>query len=273
MDNTIAITGNTYRTFDYEVFKPLEGNRPVLASRVEKIFKSIKDHGYIYNPIVVNEKMEIIDGQGRKEALQKANLPIDYVIAPGTGLEQCVALNSSTTQWTIKDYIDSYCTRGFSDYIRLRNILEKYAKTLGQKATIMLTTGRSETNSASIKNGRFELNAEREITAIEDLDFALKFKNAFSAPHLTGRTEYYYFGVVLARKIGADESRLVSVMSLTGTIPSCGTVRQALNNISDIYNKGLSKTNGKRLYLSSDYEQMLISEYGWYKNKWLKEKA
>ena len=48
------ITGNTYRTEDYSIFRFLEGNRSIDACRVSKILKSINIHGYIYNPIVVN---------------------------------------------------------------------------------------------------------------------------------------------------------------------------------------------------------------------------
>ena len=32
--------------------------------------KSITDYGYIFNPIVVNESYQIIDGQGRFEGLR-----------------------------------------------------------------------------------------------------------------------------------------------------------------------------------------------------------
>ena len=36
--------------------------------------------GFIKNPIVVNEKMEIIDGQGRFEVCKEKGLPIYYNI-------------------------------------------------------------------------------------------------------------------------------------------------------------------------------------------------
>ena len=63
-DNTIYCTKN------YEIFKRLYGNREVLAQRKRTIKNSILEIGYISNPIVVNENMEIIDAQGRFESLK-----------------------------------------------------------------------------------------------------------------------------------------------------------------------------------------------------------
>ena len=82
------ITGNVYQTRDYSKFMRLEGNREVVSKRVVKITKSIQQNGYILNPIVVNEKMQVIDGQGRLEALKGLKMPIDYVIAEGAGLNE-----------------------------------------------------------------------------------------------------------------------------------------------------------------------------------------
>lgn len=58
-----------YRTNNYDQFKRLVGNREVNPKRVKTIKKSVEEIGYIPNPIIVNENMEVIDGQGRLQAL------------------------------------------------------------------------------------------------------------------------------------------------------------------------------------------------------------
>ncbi|WP_299997811.1 ParB N-terminal domain-containing protein, partial [uncultured Clostridium sp.] len=63
-------------TKDYLIFKKLEGNRPVVNRRVNKIIASIQNVGYITSPLIVNEKMEVIDGQGRLEALEQLKMPV-----------------------------------------------------------------------------------------------------------------------------------------------------------------------------------------------------
>ena len=77
------------RTTDYSLFKRLEGNRNVLEIRVKRITASIKKVGWIQNPVIVNEKMEVIEGQGRLEALKRLGMPVDYIIVPGIGLDEC----------------------------------------------------------------------------------------------------------------------------------------------------------------------------------------
>ena len=61
-------------TKNYEMFQKLEGNRPVLERRINKIIASINNVGYITSPIIVNDKYEVIDGQGRLEALKQLKL-------------------------------------------------------------------------------------------------------------------------------------------------------------------------------------------------------
>lgn len=64
-------TNEIKRTNNYDMFKRLEGNRFVDPKKVNKLKKSINEVGYISNPIIVNEKMEVIDGQHRLEALKE----------------------------------------------------------------------------------------------------------------------------------------------------------------------------------------------------------
>lgn len=85
--------GAIYSSEDYSVFRKLNGNRSVLEQRKNMIMASITERGWIRNPVVVNEKMEIIDGQGRFEALKELGLPIEYVVAKGASISDCIALN------------------------------------------------------------------------------------------------------------------------------------------------------------------------------------
>lgn len=64
-----------YVTDKYSIFRRLSGNRDVKEARVKKIMRSIEKVGYIPNPIIVNENMEVVDGQGRLEAVKRLGLP------------------------------------------------------------------------------------------------------------------------------------------------------------------------------------------------------
>lgn len=76
------IIGTVFETFDYEMFVKLEANRIVSAARLRKLIESLTVHE-ISIPIICNEKMEIIDGQGRFEARKSMGRPIPYLVIPG----------------------------------------------------------------------------------------------------------------------------------------------------------------------------------------------
>jgi len=107
-------------TKDYNLFKKMVGNRPTQLFRVKKILKSIEKVGYITNPIIVNDKMEIIDGQARFEALKQLNLPIDYIIVNNAGIKECISMNTYNSNWKEMDYINSYANVGNINYIRFK---------------------------------------------------------------------------------------------------------------------------------------------------------
>lgn len=257
------ITGNTYQTDNYEQFQRLEGNRPVLAQRVMKIKASISRNGYIFNPIVVNEKMQIVDGQGRYEALKDLGLPVDYVVSPGSGLEQCIALNASGTIWAMSDYIDSYCELKNENYIRLKDLIAEYPG-IKLQTKIMLITGLSSVPNDAIKRGSLTLSKDQEEVARKDLAFASRFIHILS--RVKGVTVHYYYALVFANHCGADKSRLEDVME-KADLPPAPNLKSALNTISDLYNKNL-RNGKKKLYLYALYEESMSSKYGWYGAKW-----
>lgn len=266
MNKKHEIVGNIYKTEDYSIFKRLEGNRDVLSRRVLKIKKNIETHGYILNPIIVNENNEIIDGQGRFEALKELSMPIYYVIARGASLEDCVALNAGTTGWTTRDYIDSWCEQDNINYIRLNTIIEEYKK-LPLQLAIMITTGRASIPQDSIKNGSLVISEEQIKEAKKDLDLALKAHPYIS--RIRGTNLFHYYALIFAAKTGADKKRLIDVISRSDLFPA-QNVRTALDKLSDLYNKGL-KNLENRIYLYPKYEALMLSKYGWYENKYIEK--
>ena len=94
------------RTSDYSVFNIMTGNRDVPEIRVRKIKDSIQKNGYIFNPIICNEKMEVVDGQGRLEALKRLGLPVEYIVHPGLTVSDCIVMNAYCRKLTT-----SYATR------------------------------------------------------------------------------------------------------------------------------------------------------------------
>lgn len=102
----------------YSVFQTIKGNRGIKKSHVSRLKEAIaKDaESTKYTPILVNEKMEVIDGQHRLMALQELDLPVHYLQVEGLGLEDVQRLNSLSKTWTPVDYARSYAEKGKKDY-------------------------------------------------------------------------------------------------------------------------------------------------------------
>ena len=115
-----------YKTNDLSIFKQIAGNRVPNPQHIKRLKASILQYGMLCNPILVNESMEIIDGQHRLIASQEAESFIYYIILNGYNLNQVHTLNLNQKNWTKKDFMDGYADMGIESYIKLRNFVKKH---------------------------------------------------------------------------------------------------------------------------------------------------
>ena len=163
-------TYNVYVTKDYNIFKRLIGNRDIPESRISKIVESIQTIGWVHNPIIVNEKMEVIDGQGRLTALQRLKMPIEYIIAEGAGNKECIYMNMNMVNWKLPDFIKSYAEQGNENYQRLLSLMQRYAN--GNLDIISTAVYRlSKSKHRDIKQGTLQLTEDQYRAAIPRLEY------------------------------------------------------------------------------------------------------
>lgn len=158
-----------YVTEDYEKFSFLRGNRDVTAGRKSKIKESILEVGYICNPIIVNEKFEIIDGQGRFSVLKEMKMPVYYIVVPDTGLNECIAMNISNTRWGYMDFIKSYANKGVLSFILLQELMNEY-RWLGVSTLYCACRDFFNAPNRSLRTGSLELSAEDVQHGCENLE-------------------------------------------------------------------------------------------------------
>lgn len=251
-----------YKTHDYSIFKNLLGNRGVKAKRTSKIVNSILRVGYIVpSPVIVNERMEVIDGQGRIEACKQLNLPIYYVIAKGASIDECMAMNMGQTNWSTSDYVGSYAMMGNGNYIRFRDIAERYpqftsAEIYGVCANSITINGHS---TKVLKNGELELSEDDYKRAISILDYLVEALDVLNAIPGSSRVKKTALAWVVSNT-RCDRKRLLT--RLAAEYPKMSPVVETLptlylSELSDIYNRKLSKQNC--LYFDALYKQSLRS--------------
>ena len=187
-----------YTTKDYSIFKRLVGNRDIPETRISKIVESIQTIGWVHNPIIVNEKMEVIDGQGRLTALKRLKIQVEYIIAEGAGNKECIYMNMNMVNWKLPDFIKSYAEQGNENYQRLLSLMEKYAG--GNLDIISTAVYRvSKSKHRDIKQGTLQLTEEQAKAAIPRLEFIKPILEKIDERKLPGslvtlmQTLIYYF--------------------------------------------------------------------------------
>lgn len=251
-------------TDDYEMFRRLEGNRKVLTTRVKKITDSIREVGYIPNPLIINEKFEVVDGQGRLEALKRLNLPVYYMVVDGIGIDECIAMNINQGNWSIMDYIESYAETGNVSYVNLLRLFKTYGNRFSQKVIICVISGTSDNPSNVIKAGRFQCAAERAAEATNTLEYLSNYNDIFG--RLDGHTEYYYMAVAFCyRDEEIDNARLLDkITQLQANLIPVTNMMQALDQIEAAYNNRCRS----KVYIKTNYQKYLDDKYRWYARKW-----
>lgn len=249
---------------DYSKFKTMNGNREVDGKRIRKISDSIRSVGYIPVPIIVNEKMEIIDGQGRFEALKEFGLPVVYMVVPGAGLEECISMNISSTNWKLNDYISSFADSGNIHYIRLKKLMDDHSG-IDIGNIITASTGKLDTKVTGIKSGDFKLTNADYKEADKILDYLDRF-----------------VPIIRQRKI-SNGQKLLSALCFTYGIASIdnermykafgdyymmlggySTTEQALESLTNIYNYRLRN----KVYIVDEYKRLMASKLGWYATRY-----
>ena len=236
-----------YVTDEYELFTRLKGNRAVTNKRIAIIKASIEQVGYISNPIIVNEKYEIIDGQGRFEVLRMLNMPIEYRIINGIGIEECRAMNLKPTSWTLQDFIESYAEFGDKDeryaaYVLLKKMHEEYG--FGYQLLYSIVNNRTISGRGpqqDIRDGSFKITNEEYVHACDICEYLKGFNDI--QKRIGGRAEAFYGCVAwCSQRPGIDKDRLrVAIHQQVNSISPVAKTEPTLREFSAVYNKGYSR--------------------------------
>lgn len=251
-----------YRTDDYTLFNTLQGNRDVLIGRVNKIIKSIKTSGYIFNPIIVNENMEVIDGQGRLEALKNLGMPVDYIIVEGLGIKECVALNIYQTHWNTMDYINSFADMGNVNYSYIRHLCKRF-NNISIRVIVSAISEKSigfEISNKTVQSGKMTCSVEQYEKAISILEYLEQFMGYIDVDK--GRTELIYTALIFAYKSDSvDNDRMLERFIKyyrSDIVKPFNTIEGALQALNTVYNY---RSSSDRLHLEVEYETMQRIQY------------
>lgn len=238
-------------TKDYKKFKKLIGNRNVTETRINKILQSIAKVGYISNPIIVNEKMEVIDGQGRLAALERLGLPIEYVIQEGVGINECISMNLHQTNWNLMNYIVSFASRKNENYIKLLKLSRDYNDfNLNALATALF--GVAKFHAPIITNGELIISDEALQLATNRMDYVRQLNETIAKMQVnksTLRQALLYMSMFEE----VDKEGFIDQFKKNGLLlKPFHTLRECMQSMEDLYNYG----RHKKLYIYTMYDKI-----------------
>lgn len=248
-----------YITDEYNIFRKLDGNRRVETSRVKKIKHSIENIGLIVNPILVNEKYEVVEGQGRLESCIELNIPVYYIKVPGIGLAECMYMNSFNSNWKDKDHILSFADQGDINYINLKNLIQEYGKKIDMRTITnsFLPPGTPKVFSEHIKKGVYKCSEKQYEKARKVLDFLMKFTDVYE--EVKGRKELFYSALkfVYYHPYIDNDYFVERIHANLAKLKTPTSTEDAICIFESAYN--YKTPNSKKAYFVSDYKKTFIN--------------
>ena len=230
-----------FSTTNYKLFKIAIWNRD--PKHVKVIKESIMENGFLMVPILVNESMEIIDGQGRFYALRELGLPVYYIVQNGLRREHCIALNYKQTNWGTSDYVKCYAIES-NDYKYLQDIMKQFKSMPVWLCAIAATDTQWSGNILDrIRSGKFVCSDSQYIKAIGRLSFLNDLNDKIK--DIEGRTQYMYQALLFCYNCEEiDNEKLAKKFKKNAyTIDGVANVEGAIKHIERIYNKGDKAAN------------------------------
>jgi hypothetical protein len=230
--NSLVTSKEVLTTKDYFMFKPIDGNRALDQLHVKKLHKSMKD-SYLFTVIIVNEKYEIIDGQHRFEVLKELNLPLNYIICYGYGLDEVHILNKISKKWNSDDYMNGYADLGIENYVIYRNFKNKYK--FGHDECMAMLSGVNSGHGKILYDFR---NGSFKIVDIEEANmFAERLWSLSDLYPGFKRRHFIYTMLALFDNKNFEFDQFVSKLKLQRTmLTDCVDTKQYLALIEEIYN-------------------------------------
>lgn len=231
------------KTTDYGRFKFSEENRDLDLKHVQELINSITEKNLLSsNPIIVNSKMEIMDGQHRYEAAKFLETTLYFKEDNNFKPNDIARINTVNRKWQLEDYLKHFRSQGNGEYAALDNFIHQYNVNI--YSAIGLLSGRTaQPNNELVsrfKDGKF---------VVKDYEHAihvLTIRNDFG----NYSTDFYkskmFLNVVSKLVKDPDYSHqkmIAQIQNQSRAFVKCTTVIQYLEMLTELYNYHVRKEN------------------------------
>ncbi len=240
------------KTQNYEIFKKHPSNVSLIEGNVLKIVKSIQIRNLlIHRPILVDSKMQVIDGQHRLEAAKRLGVPIFYEIQGDLKSEDMRLLNENMRVWRKRDYVDFFSAEGSIEYSKLKRFMNKHNLSVESALTALNVHTISRANGSKTRQGRtsplkeglFIFPTDEEVKMCEEIITKTNRVLEYIIPKIDGSKAYlrgpkfrramFIFFSVRSFDIDLFMNKLSYRLDL---VRPCTTLSESVRMLKNIYN-------------------------------------
>lgn len=234
-------------TKNYKQFKLMGQNRLLSQGHIESIKKAFTEIGNLtrVQPILVNERYEIIDGQHRFVAAQQMSEPIYFTMQHGLRIRDARNMNILHRTWSMDDFARSYAEGGNSNYIRYLELQTNYEVTHSVLLAYIYFVDRKGTFKL-FRLGDLEIadlagTRERLEKLVEAREAVPHLKNdrTFALAYLKVMESEHFNQARMVRKLAAIGDKVVRHFATQGDY---------LRALEEVFNYDMSESRRVRLY-------------------------
>jgi hypothetical protein len=244
MENT---TQNVVQsTTNYEQFDLLTANRDVYQPHVKRLIKSFEDKGNLtqVQPILVNEKYQVIDGQHRLTAAMELKLPIYFTVVPGIGISEARQMNLLHRRWDSDAFLKTYSAEGRKAYIEFSKLRFDYPSFSYSILLAAIKGHQSPGSQIEFRNGELEMFDIAEVRKrLDDISELAEITNIFTKQAVV----YAYLRARLADNFN-NELFVDKVAEKRLELGAYGSVVDNLRQFEALYNFNRGTTSRVRFY-------------------------
>lgn len=227
--NVDSINQEVKTTRDYNKFKTIVGNREINLQHLNRLKESMKEE-YLFSPIIVNSKYEVIDGQHRLRAAKELGLHVNYIICDNYGNTEIHRYNSNLKNWNVADFTSGYIQQGNQDYIQYQKFVDIYG--FGHYESMLLLSGQNNSGATkAFREGNFK---------VRSFEFACSLADSIKAigEYYEGykRRSFVYAVLTLIREEKIEIPKLLKKLRyLSKRMVDCTNTKEYQNLLMEIY--------------------------------------
>lgn len=227
-------------TTDYSMFKQAK-NRNVDAKKVAKKKKSIAQIN-LQQPIIVNKRFQVVDGQHRFQALKELGLPINYVVSYNWSSDEDTAtMNNTQDSWNTENWAEFRASQGNIEMKKAIILAKNYVALSDNKMTLttafeMMADASSMPVLTAIKENRYNYDNEIGSEIFQILlvikEYPIDMKSVFNQKMVRSIRMLKY-------DIGYINKKAIARMAKNNFIATYNNEGQMYKYIKKIYNQSL----------------------------------